>query len=170
MLLSIRGREGEGTPPFHFMNKKMLVGLDVAEKMGVVYSVYGSGRYFTTVYRGSPVEQLQMLEDVLGEDVKGACIFYEELNTFVNANTTRSLLHRVGYLKNSLLKLGAERVEPVNAISARKFLGLPTKTEVGDFFKPWGLTQDEADAMAVLLFAKAEPKELLTEESITCLR
>lgn len=148
----------------------LMIGLDIAEKMGVVYHRYNSGIYHCTTYQGTPIEQLEMLEDVAGEDVEGAVIFYEQLNTFVNANTTRSLLQRAGYLKNSLIKLGALKVEPVNAIAARKFLGCKDKKAVGDVFKKWNLNQDEADAMAIFLFATATPLEILNEESIICLR
>lgn len=138
--------------------------------MGVVYYHYNSGIYHCTTYQGTPIEQLEMLKDFAGEDVEGAVIFYEQLNTFVNANTTRSLLERVGYLKNSLIKLGALKVEPINAIAARNFLGCKDKKAVGDAFKKWNLNQDEADAMAIFLFATATPLELLSEESIICLR
>ena len=155
--------------PLFFM-KKLIVALDIAEKMGVVYHWVDSGVYNCTTYTGTPIRQMEMLEDVLGEDVKGAVVVYEQLNTFVNANTTRSLLQRAGFLKNSLLRLGAGGAEPVNAIAARKFLGLKDKKAVGEFFGRWKLNQDEADAMAILLFAQAIPKELLTEESIKCLR
>lgn len=148
----------------------LMIGLDIAEKMGVVYYRQNSSVYYCTTYKGTPIQQMQMLEDVAGEDIKNAIVFYEELNTFVNANTTRSLLQRAGYLKNSLLKLGALTVDPVNAIAARKFLGCKDKKAVGDAFKKWGINQDEADAMAILLFATATPLELLSEESIICLR
>lgn len=148
---------------------KILVGLDIAGSMGVVYNNFGSGVYNATTYVGTPIEQLQMLEDVLG-DLTNVIVFFEQLNTFVNANTTRSLLHRVGYIKNGLIKLGVQKIEPVNAMAARKFLGFKNKKQVGAYFKDWGLNQDEADAMAVLLYAKAEPLELLTEDSIKCLR
>lgn len=148
---------------------KLLIGLDIAEKMGVVYHYHGSNTYNCTTYKGTPIEQMQMLEDVVGEDISGSIVFYEQLNTFVNANTTRSLLHRAGYLKNSLLRLGASKVEAVNAIAARKFLGCKDKKSVGVLFSEWGLNQDEADAMAIMLFATAMPLELLDKESIKCL-
>lgn len=148
----------------------LFVGLDIAEKMGVVYNRLNSGIYYCTTYKGAPVEQFEMLRDVLGDELESVVVFYEELNTFVNANTTRSLLHRAGYLKNSFLKFGVKKVEPVNALAARKFLGFKDKKSVGEYFSKWKLNQDEADAMAILLFAKAEPLELLREESVKCLR
>ncbi len=147
-----------------------IIALDIAEKMGVVYRTYGRDEFYATTYTGSPVAQMQMLEDVLGEEIQGAIVFYEELNTFVNAGTTRSLLHRAGYLKNSLLRLGATSVEPVNAMSARKFLGFKNKKEVAEWFEKFNINGDEADAMVVMLYALATPIELLTEESIICLR
>lgn len=147
-----------------------IISLDIAEKMGVVYKTYGRDEFYVTTYKGSPVAQMQMLEDVLGEEIQGAVVYYEELNTFVNAGTTRSLLHRAGYLKNSLLRLGAKSVEPINAMSARKFLGFKNKKEVADWFKKFNINGDEADAMVVMLYALATPLELLTEESVICLR
>lgn len=159
---------GEETPPIFEMSK-LLVSLDIATNMGVIYHQRDSGVYYATTYKGSPVEQLEMLLDVLGDDVKGVSVFYEELNTFRNANTTRNILHRVGYLKNSLLADGAE-FQPVNAVQARKFLGFKDKEAVGKYFSAFGLNQDEADAMVVLLFAKAQSLDLLEGEKIVCLR
>ena len=129
----------------------MKIGLDIATKTGVAVQV-APGKYFATVYQGTPQEQLDMLVDVLGEDVVGGSTFYvEQLNTFVNANTTRSLLLRSGYLCGTLKKLGGE-IEFVNAVSVRKHLGAKKKEDVQRMFVTFNLTSDEADALACLLF------------------
>lgn len=129
----------------------MKIGLDIATKTGMAVLV-GEGKFFVTVYQGSPQEQLEMLLDVLGEDEIGKCKFFvEQLNTFINANTTRSLLLRSGYLCGTLERLGGE-VEFVNAMTVRKHLGAKKKEDVQKLFSDFKLTSDEADALACLLF------------------
>lgn len=110
-----------------------------------------------------------MLLDVLGDDVKSAKVIIEQENSFRNANTTRNILHRVGYIKNSLEKLGAV-THMANAMAARKFLGAKNKADVTAMFKPFGLTADEADAMAILCHQQAISFELLTPEQFVLLR
>ena len=68
----------------------MKIGLDVAKKLGVAYLV-APNQILTTVYEGSQLEQVSWLLDVLGT-FSGHEFFVEKLNSFVNANTTRSLL------------------------------------------------------------------------------
>lgn len=129
----------------------MNIGLDIATKTGVAVEI-GKGKFFVTVYQGSPQEQLDMLVDVLGEEEVKNCTFYvEQLNTFINANTTRSLLLRSGYLCGTLEKFGG-KVEFVNAMTVRKHLGAKKKEDVQKMFSDYKLTSDEADALACLLF------------------
>lgn len=130
---------------------ELIVALDVATNMGVVYKK--GKQFFCTTYTGSPIEQLEMLQDVLGEDLAGVTVYMEQENTFRNANTTRSILHRVGYLKNSLERMGAE-IKMVNAMSARKFLGVKGKENVKQLFSDFNLSGDESDALAVLMFGE----------------
>jgi hypothetical protein len=134
---------------------KQIVALDIAKTMGVCFHKHPDGNFYCTAYSGTPQEQLEMLLDVLGDDVKNTLFFIEELNSFVNAKTTRSLLHRVGFIKLTLEKLGA-KVEMVNAMAARKFLGAKNKKDVGNIFQALDfpkMTDDEADALAIMLFA-----------------
>jgi hypothetical protein len=124
----------------------MEIGLDIATKMGVAY--YNGKNIVTTVYVGDKHQQVELLMDVLG-DVRGMTFFVEKLNCFVNADTTRSLLLRTGYITGVLEKMGAN-VEYVIATQARKFQGVSGKAEAKGLFP--GLTSDEADAVVVLLY------------------
>ena len=53
----------------------LFVGLDIAEKMGVVYNRLNSGIYYCTTYKGAPVEQFEMLRDVLGDELESVVVF-----------------------------------------------------------------------------------------------
>lgn len=142
----------------------MIVGLDIATSTGVVY--YNGKVFSCTTYKGTPDYQLQMILDVLGDEVNGSIIYIEQMNKFLNADTTRSLLHRVGYIKLTLEKLGAS-VKMVNAMSVRKFIGAKNKEEVKAMFAPFGLNSDEADALALVLFGEQiKPGNL----EVQCLR
>lgn len=90
-----------------------------------------------------------MLFGFLG-DMTGSTFYVEKLNHFVNANTTRSLLLRTGYLVYCLEEDWLGTIEYVIATQARKFQGVKTKKEAQDLFP--GLSGDEADAVIVLLF------------------
>lgn len=130
----------------------MLLGLDLATKAGVAY-VGASGIIYTSTYTGTPVQQLEVILDVLGEDVKRSVVVIEELNYFRNANTVRSLAGRIGYIEHSLKRAGAS-VNFISATAARKYCGVKEKVETARLF---GVPQDEADAVAVLVaFNKME--------------
>jgi len=129
----------------------MFIGLDVAKRCGVAV-LKREGEYFTTVYTGTAQEQLDMLLDVLGRnEVRGSTFYVEKLNTFVNADTTRSLLLRAGYLTGTLERMGG-KIEFVNAMTVRKWLGAKDKAAVKARFAAWHLTDDEADALACLMY------------------
>lgn len=124
----------------------MKIGLDIAKKMGV--AILAGEEVHTWVIEGSPQKQLTELVCIAG-DLTGSMIYVEKLNSFVNANTTRSLLMRTGYLVNSL-ELWLCDIEYVIATQARKFQGVKAKTEAQALFP--GLSPDEADAVVVLLY------------------
>lgn len=125
----------------------MKIALDVATKMGVAF-LKGS-EIVTTVYQGTAQEQMESLLDTLGDDLQGMVFYVEKLNSFVNANTTRALLLRTGYIAGTIEKRGG-KVEFVIATQARKAQGVKTKLEAQALFP--GLTPDEADAVVVLLY------------------
>lgn len=141
----------------------MIVGLDIATSTGVCY--YNGKSFACTTYVGSAVHQLNMLLDVLG-NVRGSTFYIEQMNSFVNADTTRSLLHRVGYIKLSLEREGAI-IKMVNAMSVRKFLGVKGKAGVQELFKEHNLNGDECDALALVLFGEQIKPENL---EVQCLR
>jgi len=142
----------------------MIVGLDIATSCGVAY--FNGKTASCTTYKGTAIYQLNMLLDVLGEDVTGSTFYIEQMNSFMNADTVRSLLHRVGYIKYSLEQRGGI-TKMVNAMSVRKFLGAKGKAEVTAMFKPYGLNNDEADALALVLFGEQiKPEDI----EIVCLR
>lgn len=136
----------------------MFLGLDLAQKCGVAY-VGAGGVIYTSTYIGTPVEQLEMILDVLGEDVKRSVIVIEELNYFRNAKTVRSLAGRIGYIEHSLRKAGAS-VNFVSATAARKYCGVKEKAETAKLF---GVPQDEADAVAVLVAFNKLPLPVIVE-------
>lgn len=136
------------------------IALDIATSMGVAY--FTGQRVICTTYKGSPVEQLEMLLDVVGEDLVGVTVYIEQENNFRNANTTRNILHRVGYLKNSLEKFGAS-VVMINAMTARKHLGVKGKAEVKSLFAEQKLNSDEADAVAILLCGEGLDVEFIKD-------
>lgn len=152
---------GAKNSPYFFL---MIVGLDIATSTGVCY--YNGKVFSCTTYKGTPDYQLQTILDVLGEDVKGSIIYIEQMNKFLNADTTRSLLHRVGYIKLTLEKMGAH-VRMVNAMSVRHFIGAKNKQEVAAMFAPFGLNGDEADALSLVLFGEQIKPEKL---EVQCLR
>jgi Holliday junction resolvasome RuvABC endonuclease subunit len=134
----------------------MIVSLDLAKKAGVCY-LKKDKTVVCTTYEGTPQEQLQTLLDVLGDSVADCKFYIEQLNTFVNANTTRSLLHRAGYFKHTLEKMGCS-VTMVNAMAARKHLNVKNKKQVLEKLGPLAvgrkMTDDEADALAILIFSE----------------
>lgn len=143
-------KKGEETPPALYPGR-MIVALDVATSMGVCYFRIQDSKFYCTTYKGTPIEQLRTLFDVLGDDVNECLVIIEQLNDFMNANTTRSLLERIGYIKNSLLRVGAE-IKMVNAMSVRKYLGVKGKEGVKELFSKYGLDSDQSDALAVMLY------------------
>ncbi len=124
----------------------MLLGLDLAQKCGVAY-VGASGTIYTSTYTGTPIQQLEIVLDVIGGDIKRSVVVIEELNYFRNAKTVRSLAGRIGYIEHSLRRAGAS-VNFISATAARKYCGVKEKIEVAHLF---GVPQDEADAVAVLV-------------------
>jgi Holliday junction resolvasome RuvABC endonuclease subunit len=134
----------------------LFVGLDIATKMGVAFVNFGSKKITTVVYKGTPQIQLERLVDVVG-DFEGVVVRIETLVSFRNAKTTRSLLTRTGYISHSLENEKAT-IEYVTPTEARRFLGVKTKAEVKDFFNRFapGITDDEADAIAVAVYKNVE--------------
>ena len=102
----------------------MKVGLDIAKRMGV--AVLCGDEIHTAAFSGTPSEQLKALVAFLG-DLTGSSFYVEKLNSFVNANTTRSLLLRTGYLVYSLQEEWLGDIEFIIATQARKFQGVKTK-------------------------------------------
>lgn len=147
---------------------RLIVALDIATKMGVVYKTYPGGKFYCTTYEGTPIEQTEMLFDVLGDDLSNCTVFIEQLNDFINANTVRSLLKRAGYIENSLIKRGA-KVEFVNAMSARKYVGAKKKADVHAMFSKYGLDPDQSDALAIMCFAMDDNPLLINKEDVVCL-
>lgn len=125
----------------------MKIGLDIAKRMGA--AVLCGNEIHTRVFCGTPGQQLRGLEFAFG-DLTGSMFYVEKLNSFVNANTTRALLLRTGYLTNSLMEMWLANIEFVIATQARKFQGVKTKKETQGLFP--GLSSDEADAVVVLLY------------------
>lgn len=157
-------KAGEETPPSLYPGR-MVVALDVATSMGVCYFKIQDNKFYCTTYKGTPVEQLRMLLDVLGDDVHKCLVIIEQLNDFMNANTTRSLLERIGYIKNSLLRVDAE-IKMVNAMSVRKYLGVKGKEGVKELFSKYGLDSDQSDALAVMLYGLDLDPKVLEEGSV----
>jgi Holliday junction resolvasome RuvABC endonuclease subunit len=125
--------------------------------------------------QGSPIEQ-GIVAFAKGINPSYATTYVlERLHTFRNANTTRSLLERYGYLKY-LLQSGGYRVEEVSPRMARKHLGLVEKEEVYEYFKKLytglRLTSHMTDALAVALYQadrdgyEFRPGELLLTEDL----
>lgn len=125
----------------------MKIGLDIAKRMGVAV-LAGPSRIDTIAFSGTAQEQYNFLYGFLG-DMTGSMFYVEKLNHFVNANTTRSLLLRTGYIVGSLENWLCD-VEYVIATQARKYQGVKTKLEAQALFP--GISQDEADAVVVLLY------------------
>ena len=157
-------KKGEETPPTLYPGR-MIVALDVATSMGVCYFRIQDNKFYCTTYKGTPIEQLRTLLDVLGDDVYNCLVIIEQLNDFMNANTTRSLLERIGYIKNSLLRVGAE-IKMVNAMSVRKYLGVKGKEGVKELFSKYGLDSDQSDALAVMLYGLEISQTALEEYNV----
>lgn len=125
----------------------MKIGLDIAKRMGVAV-LSGENTIDTFAFSGTAQEQVAFLTEVLG-DLTGSVFYIEKLNHFVNANTTRSLLMRTGFIAGSL-EMWLCDLEYVIATQARKFQGVSSKTAAQKLFP--NVSQDEVDAVIVLLY------------------
>ena len=125
----------------------MQIGLDIAKRMGVAVMA-GPNRIDTIAFSGTAQEQYSFLYSFLG-DMTDYFFYVEKLNHFVNANTTRSLLLRTGYIVGSLQNWPCY-VDYIIATQARKYQGVKTKQEAQALFP--NVSGDEADAVIVLLY------------------
>jgi hypothetical protein len=119
--------------------------------------------------KGTPIKQAEyIVTHLVAEPVLNIePVFCLEMpHHFQNANTTRSLLERYGYIKNVLLGAGFKVREP-NLNSARAWLGVKDKQAVLMHYIPYFaggaiLTSDHADALLMAQFQASkdgiEPK------------
>lgn len=137
------------------------IGLDTALVTGI--ALYNSEMNYAGVMqrKGTPVEQLATIIAVISHlrlgwvDSSQIVLVMEKLHNFRNAVSTRSLLERYGYLKNSLLERGYQ-VQEVSPKEARSFLGVGGKEETFHLlktrFQGTLFSSDHADALAIALY------------------
>lgn len=133
-------------------------GLDIAKTTGL--AVWYPEKHFALVthVKGTPIVQLKCIlaaipKELFGEVLEPVFVL-EKIFHFRNANTTRSLLERYGYMKHSLLDRAA-RVEEAHPLAARRLLKARSKGQVLRMLQAYSgecMTQDGADALAVAIF------------------
>lgn len=110
---------------------KIYVGLDTAKNMGVAFYRPDNHCVMTLELKGNPLQQLSSLKALIAnhEKIETELVFvFERLHNFLNANTTRDLLTRYGFLYYSLLQAGATVCE-VSPRPARSALGMVSKSD-----------------------------------------
>lgn len=114
----------------------MIVGLDIATSSGI--ALYDGEKICVTTFKGTPVELVDYIESIIPQN---STVIIERHVHFLNANTTRSLLERLGYVKYSLIKNG-------HAVSDL-FPGKGRKQLI-EAYKSVGYTKDELDAIILI--------------------
>lgn len=135
------------------------IGLDIATVTGMAIYTPSTETIEVALNKGDPISQyvrlVNYLETMDYKDRHPTFVLELPLH-FQNANTSRSLIERYGYLKHSLIRAGVYEVVEVNLNSVRKYLGCKTKEDVFRFFQPLYegdyLTSDHADAAALCLY------------------
>lgn len=130
------------------------IALDLAKSAGIAWITDDDPNtiHVRTVV-GDPVYQLYSVLDIAGNHEK--TVVYEMLTSFRNAQTTRSLAERIGYIYWRLVELSESAEDdpkPMRVMSIRKKLGFKSKAAVKAYFSKMckGITDDEADAAALL--------------------
>lgn len=137
---------------------KVYVGLDTATVSGIAMwsPILHVGLVLQT--KGTPTELLLCISELvlskLNENIEPIFVL-ERQHNFLNANTARSLLERLGYIKYSLLSIGYT-VHEAGTAEVRSFLKCKTKEETFRFFHPIyrgnALTDNHTDALALALY------------------
>lgn len=141
------------------MKQLHYIGLDVATMAGIAKWIPEINVAVVDEMKGTPNHQLQyIINSVLPpKEMAVETIFVlEKPFHFQNANTTRSLLERYGFIKYSLLGFGYQVREP-NLNSARAWLGVRDKQGVFDHYVPHlnsgrMLTSNHTDALLVAMY------------------
>lgn len=134
------------------------IGIDPATVCGVAIYYPEQNMARVMEVKGTPVEQLSTILEYLFKDIgeeKLLIFSMEKLHNFRNANTTRSLLERYGYLRHTLDSLGFP-VRETSPASVRAHLQVKTKTELfdylGSFYRGKHLTNNHTDALAIAIY------------------
>lgn len=113
------------------------LGIDIAALCGVAVYIPEKNRALVFETKGTPVQQLEEINWIVQNCTKDAQVVYvvfEKQYYFRNANTTRDLLERYGFLKWSLMACGFDIWE-VGPSTARAFLGIPYNPKTASLSK-----------------------------------
>ena len=131
----------------------MIFGLDIAKRTGIASYNHKTDEVFVTTFAGSPIELLGCVKSLLPLPEFVEKVVIEKHVHFRNANTTRALLERLGYVKWSLQNFGYETVDLFPG-RGRKFLTAR--------YAYLGFDKDELDAITLLnaYLQREEPFEI----------
>lgn len=130
------------------------VGLDTATTTGLAVWFPTLQKALVSQCKGTPLKQLKHIQGYVFFPTPEVVIAMESIHNFRNANVTRSLLERYGFLKYSLLAEGF-RVEEIPPKMARRSLGVNSKREAYEYLSTFctgKLTDNHTDALAIALY------------------
>lgn len=132
------------------------IGVDTAEVAGFAYYFPFSNEATVFEYKGTPLEQWELLIQMI-ERVSVPSVSFEELHNFNYPRAVRPLFERYGFLKWSALGLKFYSVKEVHPMSARSLLKCKTKAAVLEKMReftetPEKLTNNHTDALAVAIY------------------
>lgn len=138
---------------------KHYIGLDLATLAGVAI-LYPGNFAAVTVMKGNPIQQFMHVGSIVnGLKVPELSIVLEMPVDFLNANTTRSLLERYGFIKWNLIGSGFTPLE-VRPKEARRVVGAKDKRslfiKLKDNFKGHIFDSNMSDALALCIYAAAQ--------------
>lgn len=136
----------------------MILGLDVATVMGVCLYNDKTNYARVTQYKADPIEQFQRLENEILQyyAYRELTVLMELPVHFRNADVTRKLLTRYGYIKYTLLSKWEVDVVELNLNSVRHYLGVRNKRETKNLlntkYRGKKFTDNHSDSLALCLF------------------
>lgn len=133
-----------------------MIALDIAKKCGIAYYHNGTLRVDTVI--GSPFLQASRALSLVDRGVE-PIVGIEKLHRFRNANTTRSILKRVGGIE-LLLSLYDVEIKYLHHGTARKYIGAKSKEDCQRIMSElagFRMTTDEADAAVMIMLHKKLP-------------
>lgn len=147
--------------------ERQIFGIDIATTTGVAHIFEGSHQMTAYEHTGTPQDLLKFITECF-DSAADLEFHIEMLNSFRNANTTRKLLTKAGYIAHSLEAMGWPVSFP-NVSSVRYHLRAKNKLAVQSLLAQRVVvtlgkkkfTGNHADAIALILYAeKLQPSDI----------